>query len=307
VRRSPPISSPAAWVSAYFDLAQLKTITSVSELRSALGPLRAEGKSIGFVPTMGALHAGHLSLVELSRFQTDVTIVSIFVNPTQFGPNEDFSKYPRTLEDDTQKLTASGVDFLFLPQAEDIYPAGASTSIHVGEVTELFEGAIRPTHFDGVATVVTSLFNIVQPDLSFFGQKDAQQVAVIKRMVRDLHIPVRIVVGETTRESDGLAMSSRNRYLSPSDRSTSLAVFKALTAVRDCLGEGVLIEKAKDVGFKEFSSLAPEATLDYLDIVDSETFRPATSFDAARTYTIVIAARFGTTRLIDNLVIGPST
>jgi pantoate--beta-alanine ligase len=287
----------------------MRTITTVAELRSALALLRKQEKQIGFVPTMGALHEGHLSLIRLSKKQADITVVSIFVNPAQFGPNEDFSRYPRTIESDMSLLIAADVDLLFLPTAEEIYPRGHSSTIHVGKLGEVFEGAIRPGHFNGVATVVMSLFNILQPDLAFFGQKDAQQVAVIKQIVRDFHLPVEIVVGPTIREEDGLAMSSRNRYLSENDRQQSTALSVALAVTQDELLGGTSVELAKQKGLTALTEQAPNARPDYLELVDSETFVPISSFSAKNwngpAPTLLIAARFanknGETRLIDNV------
>jgi pantoate--beta-alanine ligase len=253
---------------------------------------------------MGALHEGHLSLIKLSKMQTDVTVVSIFVNPTQFAPNEDFANYPRTIEDDTRLLIEADVDILFLPGVSEIYPDGASTSVEVGGVSEGFEGAVRPEHFKGVATVVTALFNIVQPTIAFFGQKDAQQVAVLKRMVRDLHIPIEIHVGETIRSEKRLALSSRNRYLSEDKKRSAEAVSKTIFQMREMILKGGSFESAKTAGLTLFASIAPSATLDYLETVDSETFRVVNSFEQVDSCTIVIAARFGGTRLIDNVVIG---
>jgi pantoate--beta-alanine ligase len=283
----------------------MRTIQTISELRGALTAVRGQEKRVGFVPTMGALHDGHMSLVALSKKQVDVTVVSIFVNPTQFGPNEDFAKYPRTLEEDARLLVEADVDFLFTPRADEIYPSGHSTTVAVGGITELYEGAIRPHHFDGVTTVVAALFHIVAPDVAYFGQKDAQQVAVIKRMVRDLHFPVEIKVGPTIRESDSLALSSRNRYLSKDDRTKSLALSQALRRTQTELTSGSTIEEAKYAGQQVFRNTVPEASLDYLDVVDAETFQPLTSLDGVRgkggLATIIVAARIGNTRLIDNL------
>ncbi len=256
---------------------------------------------------MGALHAGHLSLVKLSKRHTDVTVVSIFVNPTQFGPSEDFSKYPRTLETDARLLADVEVDYLFVPEASDIYPSGDSTIVEVESLSHIFEGAIRPTHFRGVATVVSKLFNIVQPNVAYFGQKDAQQVAVIKRMVRDMLIPIEIEVGPTIRETDQLALSSRNRFLSDEERSQSIAVSAALREFASGLEAGIPLESARLETIHRFNLAAPEAVLDYLTAVDSETFAEITSFELPTTMppgvgiTIIIAARFGATRLIDNL------
>jgi pantoate--beta-alanine ligase len=252
---------------------------------------------------MGALHEGHLSLVRASKAQSDVTIVSIFVNPTQFAPSEDMDKYPRTLEDDTTLLTNERADILFIPSKEEMYPAEASTFATVEKITEGFEGLIRPAHFRGVATVVASLFNIVQPDIAFFGQNDLQQAAVIGRMVRDLHFPVKIVMIGTARESDGLAMSSRNRYLSQEERAESLILSKTLIQVSDDLTTGLPLNEVKLRGVKFFNSLKKKASLEYLDIVDPETFQLAESCKEAEEVAIVIAAKIGMTRLIDNVLV----
>ena len=281
----------------------MQTISAEEELRAALQPSRKLGLTIGFAPTMGALHEGHLSLIRLSKEETDVTVVSIFVNPTQFGPNEDFARYPRTIEEDTRLLTDAGVDFLFLPTVEAIYPSGAATTIEVGGIGNDFEGAIRPEHFKGVATVVAALFNLVQPDTAFFGQKDAQQVAVIKRMVRDLHFPVAIHVGETVRSEKNFALSSRNRYLTEAQAESARALSKALHLVRDLLNREGNFDNALEAGRLLFDQIAPSAKLDYLEIVDSETFQIVNSFEQVDSCTVIIAARFGATRLIDNMVV----
>ena len=285
----------------------MRTITTVSELRRALAPLREQGKSIGFVPTMGALHEGHLSLIRMSKKDTDVTVVSIFVNPTQFGPSEDFEKYPRTLEADASMLVEEEVEFLFVPTIDQIYPKGHATSILINGITTLFEGGRRPGHFDGVATVVSILFNIVQAQTAYFGQKDAQQVAVIRKLVADLAIPVEIIAGPTVREKDGLALSSRNMFLSASERKEAVALSKTLFLMRDLLKNGQNVASAKATGIAEFQRLAPNGVFDYLEIVDSETFQPITSFEfqvgSDLSATIIIAAKIGATRLIDNIQI----
>ncbi len=285
----------------------MRTITTITELRRALALQREQGKRIGFVPTMGALHDGHLSLVRQSKQQLDVTVVSVFVNPTQFGPNEDFSRYPRTLDADAGLLVDEDVEFLFLPSVEEMYPPGNATRIHVGQLGSIFEGAIRPGHFDGVATVVTLLFNAVQPDTAYFGQKDLQQVAVIRQLVRDLAFPIEIKIGATIREPDGLAMSSRNRYLSVREREESLALSKTLFLVRDLIHKGASIDEAKIIGNREFQRISPSGRLDYLAVVDIETFREVTSFEREDRpewpSAIIIAAQIGSTRLIDNVLI----
>jgi pantoate--beta-alanine ligase len=285
----------------------MRTITTITELRRALALQREQGKSIGFVPTMGALHEGHLSLVRMSKQDTDLTVVSIFVNPTQFGPSEDFEKYPRTLEADARMLVEEEVEFLFAPTVDQIYPKGHATQIHLSTITNLYEGARRPGHFDGVATVVSILFNIVQPQTAYFGQKDAQQLAVIRKLVADMAFPIEIVAGSTVREKDGLALSSRNRYLNATDRKEAVALSKALYFVQDQLRNHNNIANVRSAGIAEFQRLAPNGVLDYLDIVDSETFQPLTSFEfqaaSDTSATILIAANIGATRLIDNIQI----
>jgi pantoate--beta-alanine ligase len=285
----------------------MRTITTVSELRHALAPLREQGKRIGFVPTMGALHEGHLSLVRTSKQDTDVTVVSIFVNPTQFGPSEDFAKYPRTIEADASMLIEEEVEFLFTPTVDQIYPKGHATSIHLGGITDLYEGARRPGHFDGVATVVSILFNIVQPQTAYFGQKDAQQLAVIRKLVADIAFPIEIVAGSTVREKDGLAFSSRNRYLSSDHRKEAVALSKTLYFVRDQLKNHNNTANARAAGIAEFHRIVPNGVLDYLDIVDSETFQPLASFEfqeaSDTSANIIVAANIGATRLIDNIQI----
>ncbi len=282
-------------------------VETVHELRAALHPMRSAGKRIGLVPTMGALHRGHLSLVELSKRSNDVTVVSIFVNPTQFGPKEDFSKYPRTLDSDSEALSKAGVDILFVPPNEEMYPAGAATSIRVSGVTDGFESAIRAGHFDGVATVVAILFNQVQPHTAYFGQKDAQQVSVIKRMARDLNFPIAIEIGETVREPDGLALSSRNRFLSKTERKEASGICVTLIKVLTDITTGATNAQAILDATRYFSRICPNATLDYLEIVDPETFRKTDSFKDADKLLVVIAARFGLTRLLDNLIIDRPT
>ncbi len=285
----------------------LRTITTVTELRRALALQREQGKTIGFVPTMGALHEGHLSLIRMSKQHTNVTVVSIFVNPTQFGPSEDFDKYPRTIEADARMLVDDEVEFLFAPTIDQIYPKGHATQIHLNAITTLYEGARRPGHFDGVATVVSILFNIVQPQTAYFGQKDAQQLAVIRKLVHDIAFPIEIIAGQTIREKDGLALSSRNRYLSAEERKEAVGISKTLSFVRDKLKNDKNIANARAAGIAEFQRSAPNAVLDYLDIVHSETFQPLNSFEfkegSDSSATIIIAANFGATRLIDNIQI----
>ena len=217
---------------------------TIAEAQSACAQLRGEGRILGLVPTMGALHEGHLSLVRAAKAECDIAAVSIFVNPTQFGPNEDFSKYPRTFEQDCALLEREGVDLIFAPTVDDMYPAGASTFVLVEGVSERLDGASRPGHFRGVTTVVSKLFHIVCPHKAFFGQKDAAQVAVLRKMVRDLNFPLQLVVCPIVREADGLAMSSRNRYLSPQERERALAISRALRTAGQLVGSGVRDSKA---------------------------------------------------------------
>lgn len=273
---------------------------TIDKTRAAVAEARAQGKRIGFVPTMGFLHEGHLSLIRVAREAgADFIVVSIFVNPHQFGPNEDFESYPRDEARDRQLLASENVDVIFMPPVEVMYPPGATTSISVGAVAKPLEGARRSGHFEGVATVVMKLFDIVQPDLAVFGRKDAQQCAVIDRMVRDLDMPVRLVFGETLREHDGLAMSSRNSYLSPEERKIAPVLHRALQAGEEALTHGI-----KDVGALEklmhrTAAETPGVSVDYLALVDPLTFAPPVDFN--RDLLLVGAVRIGKTRLIDNI------
>ena len=279
----------------------MKILATVRETRAAVREAKKLGKTIGFVPTMGALHAGHVSLVRAAKTRCDFVVVSIFVNPTQFGPNEDLAKYPRTFEADRQKLEAEGVDLLFAPAAEEMYSPGAVTFVTAEGITDRLDGRSRPGHFRGVTTVVTKLFHIVEPDLAFFGQKDAAQAAIIKRMVRDLMFATEIVVVPIARETDGLALSSRNAYLSPEERRQATILSRGLREVEKHFKEGernsaTLIEAARRVFASESS-----VRVDYIEIVDPETLEPIST--AQNGTLIAVAAFVGTTRLIDNLVL----
>ena len=281
----------------------MKICTTVKEMHAAAHAARREGKRIGFVPTMGALHEGHLSLVRAAKAQSDTVVVSIFVNPVQFGPNEYLNRYPRPFERDRQLLENEGVDFLFAPSAEEMYPAGAITYVTVEGLSEKLCGKSRPRHFRGVTTVVAKLFHIIEPDLACFGQKDAAQAAIIRRMVRDLHLPVEIVVCPIVREPDGLAMSSRNAYLDPQQRRSALVLSRSLGRVVEVFGKGErnsdrLIEVGKQVFEDE-----PSVRLDYFEIVDPETLEPVVTVRGAAL--VAVAAFAGTTRLIDNTVLQP--
>lgn len=277
----------------------MRTVRTVAALREALAAPRRDGRSIGLVPTMGALHEGHLSLIRRARAATDVVVVSLFVNPTQFAPTEDLASYPRDEERDARLADAAGADLLFAPAVEEVYPDGFATSVHVEGVSEPLEGARRgASHFDGVATVVTKLLNMAGPDVAFFGQKDAQQAAVIRRVVRDLDIPVRIETCPTIREPDGLAMSSRNAYLTPEERPRAVALRRALDAARDAVAAG-----ERDPGAVVAAARVPMAELgvepEYLELVDPDTFTPVTRL-GDRDVLVAVAARVGRARLIDN-------
>lgn len=278
-------------------------VKTIPEVRAAITKLRAEKKCIGLVPTMGALHEGHLSLVRAARAHCSAVVVTIFVNPTQFGPKEDFAQYPRTFDADCALLEKEGVDVLFAPEAADMYPAGASTVVDVEGISGRLDGASRPGHFRGVATVVAKLFNIVQPNHAFFGQKDAAQVAVLRRMVRDLHFNLELIVCPIVREPDGLAMSSRNRYLSPQERGQALVLSRALRRVEDEVAAGVidsvrLISAALSVFAEQ-----PGVRVDYCSIVDPDTLEDLG--DVAPGALVAVAAYVGPTRLIDNVLIPP--
>lgn len=270
-------------------------------MKAACRQVTRSGKTLGFVPTMGALHEGHLSLVRASRSRCDVTAVSIFVNPLQFGPSEDLAKYPRTLERDVAMLEELGVDLLFLPSVEEMYPAGARTRVAVEGLSDKLDGASRPGHFVGVTTVVSKLFEIVRPDLAFFGQKDAAQVAVLRKMVRDLDMDVEMIVCPIVREKDGLAMSSRNAYLTPEQRQQALVLYRALMRVQMTADRGERdAAKLRAIG-EQVVAEEPGARLDYFAVVDPETLEPVA--DTRRGALVAVAAYVGTTRLIDNIVV----
>ena len=287
-------------------MAMLKTeiITDPAELQRRCGALKQSGRSIGLVPTMGALHPGHLSLVLTSKSECDATVVSIFVNPTQFAPNEDYDQYPRTLEADLELLRQiEGVDLVFAPKPEAMYPRGFDASVHVGGLTGVFEGAFRPTHFDGVTTVVSKLMNASRADRAYFGQKDFQQAAVIRKMVRDLNMPVEVVVCPIIREPDGLAMSSRNRYLTGNRRKEALVLYEALGQAEYRIVSG---ERDADVIRDEMRRMIeriPDTKIDYIAICDPDSLAELSNI--AGNVVILLAVRFGEVRLIDNLLVQP--
>ena len=277
----------------------IETITDLPALRERIRDWRREGLRIGFVPTMGNLHAGHYSLVELARRHADRIVSSVFVNPTQFGPSEDFTRYPRTPDADTSGLQAAGCDVLWLPDVAAMYPYGVelAANIHVPGVSSVLEGAFRPGHFDGVCTVVSRLFNQVQPDVAVFGKKDYQQLAVIRQMVVDLHFPIEIVGGDIVREANGLAMSSRNQYLSAEERAVSATIHRTLQAMRDAILAGTprhAVEAQADAMLHEAGFVPDYAVLRRLDLGEPKD-------GELGGLVALIAARLGRTRLIDNL------
>jgi len=281
----------------------MKTASTIQALRAQLEPIRRAGKTIGLVPTMGALHEGHLSLVRTAKTQADVAVVSLFVNPLQFGPKEDLAKYPRNLERDRDLLESEGADYLFAPAVEEMYPPGAVTYVTVEELSNRLDGLSRPSHFRGVTTVVAKLFHIVEPTRAFFGQKDAAQVAVLRRMVRDLNFTLEIIVCPIVREPDGLALSSRNIYLNPTERQQALILSRTIAHVREAFEQGERnVARMIAAGQGTFAT-EPAARLDYLSIVDPDSLAPVEAVN--RPALLAIAAWIGTTRLIDNTILDP--
>jgi pantoate--beta-alanine ligase len=276
------------------------TTPTAAGLRRQIDAWRGAGDRIGFVPTMGALHAGHLSLVRLARAHASRVVASVFVNPTQFGPNEDFSRYPRQPEKDAAMLAEAGCDLLFLPAVETLYPPGHATFVEPAGAAEGLEGALRPGHFRGVATVVCALFNLVRADVAVFGEKDAQQLAVIRQMVRDLHLPVEIVPGPTVREADGLAMSSRNAYLSPAERTAATVLHRALRAAEAAISQGERGGDAVRGWMRDVLNTEPLAQVEYAEVVDALSFQPVETLCGR--LVLPLAVRIGGTRLIDNLL-----
>jgi len=279
----------------------MDVVRRVRAMKEACAAARAQGKTIGFVPTMGALHEGHLSLVRRVRAQADLTVVSIFVNPTQFGSSEDFTRYPRDLVRDADVLAREGVDVLFAPEPDEIYPPEAATFVEVAGLSDKLEGKSRPGHFRGVAIVVAKLFGIVAPHIAAFGQKDAQQVLVIKTLVRDLMMDVEVLVLPTQREDDGLAMSSRNLLLTPDERRAARAIPHAIAAVRTALDAGERDPAKLLAAGKAILVEAPLLRIDYVELVDPERFEPVAKVQG--TMLLVVAVFAGSTRLIDNTVL----
>jgi pantoate--beta-alanine ligase len=277
----------------------MKIIQTVAEMRKEL---KKQTGTIGFVPTMGFLHQGHLSLVERARKENDVVVLSIFVNPLQFGPNEDYDRYPRDLDRDAGLAEKAGVDFIFHPDVKEMYPEAPLTQVDVKQITERLCGKSRPGHFAGVATVVSKLFHIIQPDRAYFGLKDAQQVAVIEQMVRDLHFPVTIVPCPIVREEDGLAMSSRNVYLSPEEREQALVISQALQQAKERVEKGELVEARDVIRFiSEQIETRPLARIEYVEAVSYPKLEPVERLDRPPVL-VAVAVHFGKTRLIDNFL-----
>jgi pantoate--beta-alanine ligase len=279
----------------------MRLVYTIDEVRSEVRVARELGKTIGLVPTMGALHEGHLTLIRRAREQCGFVIVSVFVNPTQFGPSEDLARYPRSLEEDARKCEQAGVDILFAPSVEEMYPEGFDTWVEVKGITEVLEGKSRPGHFRGVTTVCAKLFNISQPNYAYFGMKDYQQLKVIQKMVRDLNMPLEIVQVETVREPDGLAMSSRNSYLSAEERQAALVISRSLMEARKAFTDGERNAKRIQELISNLIKVEPCVHIDYVAVVDPESLRPIQTID--RSAVVLVAAWIGNTRLIDNIVL----
>jgi pantoate--beta-alanine ligase len=281
----------------------LETIRTIAWMKEVARQARAESRVIGFVPTMGALHAGHLSLVARAQRDCDPVFASIFVNPKQFGPQEDFTKYPRTVEKDAEKFAACGVSALFLPEAAEMYPPGFATYVNVEGLSERLEGRIRPGHFRGVTTVVLKLLEIVQPHFAYFGRKDAQQAKLISVMARDLNLDTEIALGPIVREGDGLAMSSRNTYLAPEERAAAAVPHRALSAAREELIAGERDVVRLQSKMRQVLDAEPRVKIDYVEVVDADSFEPVAR--VARSSYILLAVYLGKTRLIDNMLVEP--
>jgi pantoate--beta-alanine ligase len=279
----------------------MKIVTKRAEMKAIIRELKSQNKAVGFVPTMGYLHEGHLSLVRESRKRLDCTVVSIFVNPTQFGPKEDFKQYPRDFERDRALLEQEGVDYVFYPDAEEMYPEGYKTYVEVHDLQDRLCGRSRPGHFRGVCTVVLKLFQIINPDVAFFGQKDAQQTIILKKMVRDLDLDVKIEVGPTIRADDGLALSSRNSYLNPEERRAALILFKSLEEAKRMVEKGERVADQILKRMREMIEKEPLARIDYIEIVNLDDLAPLSVIK--KEALIALAVYLGKTRLIDNAIV----
>ena len=282
----------------------MKIAKTIQAVRSLIKAARTEGKKIGLVPTMGALHIGHISLIEKAKQQADFVVVSIFVNPTQFGPGEDFEKYPKPLEKDLETCKNTGVDVVFTPATEQMYPQENLTWVNVGKLTEQLCGRNRPVHFRGVATVCAKLFNIVEPDFAFFGAKDSQQAIVLKRMVADLNMPLKIVVCPTMRQPDGLAVSSRNQYLTESQKKDATLIYKSLQKCGEMINAGVKDAQQITAQMNKILQQAPSIKIEYVSIVDAETLQPIDRI--AGKILAAVAVKIGSARLIDNILLDAS-
>jgi pantoate--beta-alanine ligase len=282
----------------------VQIIERIESLRLALDESRRGGKGIALVPTLGALHEGHLTLVDRARERAQIVVMSLFVNPLQFGPSEDFARYPRDRDGDTKLAKARGVDILFAPQPDEMYRSGRAITVVPTSLAARWDGAARPGHFTGVLTVVAKLFNIVQPNVAIFGQKDIQQVTIIRAMVRDLDFPIEIVVAPTVREADGVALSSRNAYLSPADRKRARVLSRAIFAMRDAFDAGERSVAALEKLGNAVIAAEGSVEVEYLAVMDADTLEPAPA--AAPGSIVAVAARVGTTRLIDNVILGAS-
>jgi len=279
----------------------MRLICSIKKMYEFSKTAHLKGKTIGFVPTMGYLHEGHLSLIRKARKENDLVVVSIFVNPLQFGPKEDFKRYPRDLKRDMKMAKEAGADLIFYPDAKDMYPDGFKTYVNVEELSDKLCGKFRPGHFKGVATVVTKLFNIVSPDIAYFGQKDAQQAIIIKRMVKDLNIPIKIKVLPIVRERDGLAMSSRNTYLNEKERKDALVLYQALNLAKDLIKRGITDTDKIIKKMRQLIKKKKNAKIDYIEIVEMDNLSPVKKVSGK--CLIALAVWIGKTRLIDNIII----
>ncbi len=284
----------------------MRIIASLPEIQKVAESLRQQEKTIAVVPTMGFLHEGHASLIRIAREKADAVITTIFVNPTQFAPNEDFNRYPRDLERDIHTASGAGTDVLFTPSAEVMYPAGYHTTVLVEEISARLEGVFRPTHFRGVTTVVAKLFHLTKPHFAVFGQKDAQQAVIIKKMVSDLNFDIEIIIGPTVREKDGLAMSSRNVYLTESERRQSTALHRSLELAKALIHNGERDVERVLAAMRELILAEPSAKIDYVSIADPETLEECSRLRSGHEVLVSLAVRIGTTRLIDNCTIAVS-
>lgn len=281
----------------------MKIITQIAAMQKQADDLRVQGKRIGFVPTMGFLHEGHLSLVREAKKNSDAVVMSIFVNPTQFGPNEDFKDYPRNFDRDVALAESAGCEIIFYPDSSEVYPESYLTYVEVEKISKVMCGVSRPTHFRGVTTIVAKLFNIVKPHVAVFGQKDAQQAMIIKRMAADLNFDIKIIVAPIVRENDGLAMSSRNTYLTPEQRKQATVLYQSLMAAQTMIEAGERKIEIIQNQIKSMIEQQPDAIIDYIAIVDTTNLKPVTQLNGE--ILVALAVKIGKTRLIDNIIVKP--